>query len=291
MKYLIILFLLTSCSKTKYFPELPIFKEIIKSEVLWSGGESTPIVFDDELYYISVGVGQPYKLDVRNAQGQVIHSHVSHLEYISAYNDNGTVYVIGSNADKSALMITSSTDLINWTEQRQIIGGGMKYFNSSITKTDDGFVMAYEVCANGFHCFNTMFLKTRDFITWEPIGRRIFEDTYTACPTIRYINGTYYLLFVANFPARIGREEHWATYAAKSTDLINWQHGKYQVLSAMDNSEDAPNASDIDLVEYNGQVHIIYLNTAQITKREYKNVGSRYAYYNGTLESMFLKLF
>lgn len=280
---------LFSCTQSKQFSELPAYPYLEKKDILWSGGESTPIIFNDELYYIAVGVDSPYRLDVRDNRGQLLHSHVSNLEYISAYNDNGTVYVVGSNADKSALMITSSTDLINWTTQREVISGqGNKYYNSSITKTDNGFVMAYEVCRNGITCFNAQFLHTVDFVNWQPIGTRIFDGYYTACPTIRYIEGTYYVLFLAHYDASSKHPEYWATLTAKSKDLINWQVAKHQFITPIDGSEEAPNASDVDFIEYNGLVEIIYLNTPQvpIPGKTFNNIGSRRAIYRGTLKKL-----
>ena len=290
MKKTILIFclILASCSKsTLYFTELSYFTGIEKLDILWDQGESTPIVWQGDLIYVSVGYSNPYTIQIRDSKGSVMHSYPANLEYISAYNDNGTLYVIGAKAGaKEALMILSTQDLINWTPQRMVIGeANTQYFNSSITKTDNGFVLAYELCRPDFLCFNAQFLHTTDFVTWTSIGTRIFDKSYTACPTIRYVEGYYYVLFLAHFPYTLEREEYWATHIARSKDLWTWEHGKKQVLTPLDGLEGAPNASDIDFVEHNGLLEIIYLNTPQITRKPYyENIGSRRAVYKGTLK-------
>lgn len=78
-------------------------------------------------------------------------------------------------------------------------------------------------------------------------------DHYTACPCIRYADGTYYLLYTEH------RTPRWffETYVARSKDLKTWElSAANPVLTPGLN--DGVNASDPDVVEFKGKTYLYY---------------------------------
>ena len=91
-----------------------------------------------------------------------------------------------------------SSDLATWTSavvRRQ--DPQEEIFNTSVTKTDDGFVMAYER-KDPLHLHsNIRFARSTDLHVWTRVPDAWFgEDRYAACPTLRYFNGWFYMLYL-----------------------------------------------------------------------------------------------
>jgi hypothetical protein len=275
---------------------LPIFQNLTKGNIVFSGGEATPVLWQGQIIYVAVGpYPTGYTIEIRDESGALLSSSPSGWEYIGAFVDSGTLYVTGVEVGtRKALLITQTTDLVTWSQPRVVISqpDGM-YFNSSITRGSNGFVIAYEYCDNetASYCFQSGFLQTQDFVNWTPVGSHMMTGYYTACPTLRYSNGYYYNFVTVWIPETPNYVQYWTTYVFRSNDLNSWELGKYQVLSPRDGSEGAPNASDLDFIEHNGVLKMIYLNTPQNREPVTGPVGARYAEFNGSFDQFVQELF
>ncbi|ADE12116.1 hypothetical protein [Sideroxydans lithotrophicus] len=250
-------------------------------------GESTPVVFNGEVLYVTSAVGLRAKI-YRQTDKTLLADIPSGMEFQSAIVNNGTLYIFGSKAGRSQLGMISTTDLVNWTTNQTVYTApaGITVYNSSVASDPTGFVMAYEICETAEICFNARFQHSTDLISWAPIGGQYERNYYTACPTIRYVGGYYYMFFLSD--QLNGNTLVFSTTISRSVDLVNWQFSPITVLSPNDDVA-SNNASDMDLVEFNGRVMMIYENGSQIGL-PVANSGLREASYNGTL-AQFVALF
>jgi alpha-L-fucosidase len=255
------------------------------------GMEATPVVFNGELLYVgtkpeSSGV---HMIVVRQSNAVVISDQLANMEFVSAIVSNGTLYVFGTTGSRTQISVMSTVDLVTWTPRATIFTapGGRNVFNTSVATSPTGFVMAYEVCDQGQICFNARFLQSTDLMNWVSIGGVYEPGYYTACPTIRYVNGYYYMFFLSAYQSANGT--YYATNVSRSSDLLAWQFSQKTVISPLD-GDPAMNASDVDFVEFNGQVRILYSNLSQLGQA-IPNTGLREATYQGTVEQFVTQFF
>lgn len=288
MRLLILLLLfLTGCGLTgNKFPhyDIPTNPQIIKSNVvLHNEFESQPFVWNGQLKYIlnwrfSAGAGN----NAPGASIRIYDFNTKALEHEFGQNlilstilvDNGTAYVYSVNKWASAntsIVLSTSTDLVNWTNQT--VYSGDKIFNTSVSKTPTGYVMAYETF-NGNN-LSTQFLVSTDLINWTHAGSILEDNQDASCPTIRFINGKYYVWYLV----RYNFQPYYITKIARSSDLVTWEISP-KVFLAPTISE-LTNNSDMDLVEFNGQVYIFYNSGDQNSQ-----FWITYATYSGTLQNL-----
>lgn len=255
------------------------------------GMEATPIVFNNELLYVGTRPhsGGVNLVVLRQSDSTVLADWLAGMEFVSAIVNNGTLYVFGNTGGRTQISVTSTSDLINWTPKQVVYTApaGRNVFNNSVAADATGFVMAYETCDQNQVCFNARFMRSSDLINWTAAGGVYEPGYYTACPTIRYSNGYYYMLFLSAFHSNNGT--YYATNIARSTDLTHWQFSQMTVISPLD-GDYAMNASDMDLVEYNGQVRIVYSNISQYGQYV-PGTGLREATYNGSIDQFFAEFF
>jgi hypothetical protein len=279
MRYLILILLLTAaCAPKPEYKRATGLGSIQKQQILFNDfAETAPVVLNNNLYYIR-GVTEEYghEFKVHDVNLSLISTGPMGFAFISAIVDNGTVYVFGS--ENNHINMTSSIDLINWSMPQVVFTNTSEVYNTSVTKTPDGFTMAYEVNIGGPFTFR--FLKSPDLMQWTDTGAQ-FANSYTACPMLRYIDGTYYVVYLS-------KAANWdyISMVAKSTDLVTWDKSSIPLLApALDDSE-WTNTSDVDMIEVGGRVEINYGigNQAQFgaTKR---------AVYHGTMKQMFNEVF
>ncbi len=177
--------------------------------------------------------------------------------------------------------IFESTDLATWTPRVAITQQLNEHlFNSSICSGPDGYVMAYESNDPAYPAFTVKFAQSKDLRTWTHLpDATIGTDRYTACPTIRYADGYYYLFYLEH------RTPRWffETYVARSTDLQQWYRSSLNPVLSPDEIDDGINASDPDLVEFQGKT---YLDHAVGDQLKWMNISR--VTYPGTLAD-FLK--
>ncbi len=279
----LLLFILSACAgctDKKPTPEgTPSF--ITRQGMLVDGiMESTPFIWHGQLLSM-VSAREFGELRIYNGS-TLLHSTVSPLALASAIVVNNTLYAFGVSNQKHISM-QSTTDLINWTSPQLVLTAptGHTYFNNSITATPAGYVMALETCEPNTTCFNARFFESNDLVNWTPIGSIMEPYAYAACPTIRFINGQYYIFYLAQFG------EYFATVVSRSTDLMTFTKGNLVVVSTRyHEGTEGINASDMDLVEYNGKVYINYADGDQLT---WTNI--RRATYDGTLDQFVNEFF
>lgn len=259
------------------------------------GMEATPVVFNKELLYIST---QPeptgiHVVVVRQSDTAILSDQLIDMEFISAIVNNGILYVFGTTDSRTAISMTSTSDLKNWSGKSKIYKAptGRNVFNTSVTPSPNGFTMAYEVCDQERVCFNVNFLQSKDLAQWVSAGKSYEDGYYTACPTIRFVNGYYYLFFLSAHPS-IYRSQiglYYSTNVSRSTNLINWNLSYNTVLSPLD-GDPAMNSSDFELVEFNGQVRIVYSDYPQVEPLV-PDTGLREAIFNGPIQKFVQSFF
>ena len=284
MKYLILLLLLTGCAQEKSVSKTPNFIE--KQGILIANRmEATPIIWNDGRLLLVVAAREQDLIEVYDGN-TLIASHPTTLGLGSAFMDNGTLYIFGAtsweNVSTNTIEMFSTTDLVNWStpiEVQHSISNRV-YYNSSVTKLPDGsYLMAAETCEPGTTCFSARFFTSNDLINWSETGAIFKPEIYAACPTIRFIEGFYYVFYLKAYDGQF------ATHLSRSRDLVHWDDAKLPVLVAADDAGSGNNASDMDFVEANGELFINYADGDQLT---WTNI--RTAKYKGTLES-FVKEF
>lgn len=240
--------------------------------------EATPFVWNSELH-VMVSHRDVDRIEIWKGQ-TLIHSEVSDLNFAAAYVEAGTLFVFGTFQDR--VFVIESTDLVTWTAPRLVMEAvsGRTLYNVSIAKTSTGsYVMSYETCEPGTACFNIRFATSTDLYSWTEAGSFFSPGEYAACPSIREFNGIYYMTYLKDFG-------HWATVVARSSDLVNWETSPIVALSALETEGETVNNSDVDLVEFNGQVVLTYAIGDQQTYTHIK-----FARYNGGLQSFFEEFF
>ncbi len=204
------------------------------------------------------------------------------LMFGSVYSENGTLHFFGTQLDRTRIYKMTTIDLVNWSSPVLVKDyvSGRKVYNTSVTKTDTGYTMAFETCEKGTECFNVRFLKSTNLVNWTEQPRIFSSNEYAACPTIRFIDGVYYMMYLRDFNG------HWATVVVRSTDLSHWEGSPIVALSALNTPGETVNNSDADIIEINGQTHISYGIGDQASFSHIK-----YAHYNGTMKQFFMEFF
>ena len=258
--------------------------------------ESTPIEFGGGLLYVVShrdGAAPDHAISIRfyDAQSLLLAYELpTPLGYISAFKVGKTLYITGTDHFSShgnSIWIMSTQNLIEWSEPVKVIRADSHTVlaNSSVTQTPAGFVMAYEICRDGEICFNTRFLTSADLVTWTDTGNQLELGFYTACPTIRYVDGYYYVFYLSNQP------QGFMTLVSRSKNLVTWEQSPRAVVAPDGPDSGSGNASDFDLVELNGVTHALYSVSPQSPGIVGKTYGIRQAIFNGTISQFLQGLF
>ena len=194
--------------------------------------ETTPFVFQGKLYrfewvrpeYEGNKAGSHYRI-VEPTTGETVSTFGAGHTFGCAYVEGDTVWVFGTrDFSGSSIGAFWSKDLKTWESAVAMELPGWKLFNCSVCKGPDGYIMAFEVGhppeVTGTP-FTTRFLKSPDLRKWELIPEPAVytKDRYSACPTIRFLDGFYYMAYLEHMvPAW-----QFQTYMARSRDLIRWE--------------------------------------------------------------------
>lgn len=282
---LLIPLLLLGCAKKYINPNTPKFIE--KQGIhLANRMEATPIVWIDGRLLLIVGARELHKIEVYHGT-TLVSSLNTTIGLTSAIVVNGTLYVYGSvdwaMSSSNTLQMVTTTDLLTWSAPVTVLPAiaDRVYYNSSVAPTSNGnYIMAVETCEPNTICFNARFFTSSDLVTWTEVGELFMPESYAACPTIRYVDGTYYMFYLAS------HHGIFTTEVVRSSNLTNWQRGNYTVLSPTDTPDEGNNSSDMDFVEYQGQLFINYADGDQLT---WSNI--RTAVYRGTFKSFAERFF
>jgi alpha-L-fucosidase len=148
----------------------------------------------------------------------------------------------------------ASNDLVSWKKKVVVQQENEHLFNSSVCAAGDRFVMAYETNDSKYVPFTVKFAVSSDLQYWTKVPDAIFgADRYAACPCIRFMDGYYYLLYLEH------RQPRWffETFVARSRNLKSWELSPANPVLTP-GLDDGVNASDPDVVEFDGKTHVYY---------------------------------
>ena len=226
--------------------------------------EAAPVVWKDRLALMKChrpatgGAPQDYFLTLEDVDnGRQLARFAQGYGLASALAHHGTLYVFASRFSPDGwndVTLFKSKNLRDWTQKTVVTQQNEHLFNSSVCRGKNGFVMACESDDPKFTPFTIKFAVSRNLDAWTRLPDAIFgPDRYAACPCLRYVNGSYYLLYLEH------RQPRWffETYIARSKDLKNWELSPANpVLTPRFN--DGVNASDPDLIEFHGRTYLYY---------------------------------
>lgn len=250
--------------------------------------ENTPFMWNGEMHMMISArpdLGDPsveHAIEIYDKDKNLISKTPTNYWFGSAYAEGGTLYFFGT-LERTRIYMMTTTDLVNWsapTLVRDYISG-WRLYNTSVTKVSTGgYAMAYETCEKGTECFNIRFMRSNDLVNWTDVPGRFSGREYAACPTIREIDGTFYMMYLKDFHG------HWATVIAKSSNLGTWYNSPTVALSALNTEGETINNSDADIIEVGGKTIITYGIGNQASFSHIK-----FAHYDGTNKQFFEEFF
>ncbi len=266
-------------------------KQIVRDNMC----EVSPFLWEGKIYLLECvrpatgGDPKEYYLVIQDAEtSQQVARFGEGYGLACALVHENALYVFASlyepNNGWNDVTLFYSHDLKKWQKTVVIKQDEKEHlFNSSVCWTGDRFVMAYESDDPAYPAFTVKFASSKDGVAWTKIPDAIFgKDRYTACPCIRFADATYYLLYLER------RTPRWffETWLARSEDLVNWELSRLNpVLTPQGNSEGI-NASDPDVVEFQGRTHIYYSVGDQLTW-----MNTMKCVYPGSLRELFRAYF
>ncbi|MBR4888962.1 MAG: hypothetical protein IKU17_07445 [Clostridia bacterium] len=206
-------------------------------------GESSPFIWHGramrlELMDESKGTDPyaPTRALIRDREtGEVLSSFGEGCYYYSLYQENGTVYVLGTVSRLPQLCgdtirLFESTDLKTWKSRDLLCNPGWQYFNTSLTKGPDGYVLLME--ANrpielvGVS-FTLFFATSPDLVHWTHMSpeKAFSKERYNGGPWMRYSRGWYYVISVTELPC-----QRYTNYIFRTKDFDTWEVGFYNPL-------------------------------------------------------------
>ncbi|MBQ6421520.1 MAG: hypothetical protein IJK02_10640 [Clostridia bacterium] len=251
-------------------------------------GESTPFVFGGRLYRLELedptrgtDPAFPACALIRDREtGEVLSRFGQGCYYYSLYQENGTVFVIGTlRAAGDTLILFESRDLVNWQSRELLKAPGWRFFNTSLTKGPQGYVLCIEASEPAEYVgvpFTAFFSFSPNLVHWTPPDpeKGFPRHRYLGGPWLRYSRGWYYLIAVTEMPCY-----RFTNYIYRTEDFDTWEVGLYNPI-LMPDEEDrkiSPYAcdlspellreirtgfiasnSDVDLCEWNGKTLITY---------------------------------
>lgn len=248
--------------------------------------ETSPVVFHDRLYrfesvrpdYHGNQTGSSYFRFVDVESKKPTPSFAKGFHFGCAFVDRDSVYVFG--VDKGGgekITLFQSQDLEKWEERLALELPGWGLYNTSVCKAGDRYVMAFEVGeppgVAGVR-FTTFFAESKDLLQWKRLPQECVysKEKYTACPTLRFHDGHFYMTYLEERPGPI-----YETRLVRSKDLIHWDSSRFNPVLAHSEADQQIanpqltadqrrniaaakniNNSDFDLCEYQGKTVILY---------------------------------
>lgn len=280
MKYSILLlaFLLTGCG-TGYYevytnPKTAEVSTFLSNE----GAESTPVIWQGRVVVVTFHrPANNYYVTIADLETKEVLTTISTPDFTigCAYVENGIFYLYGVSGvtetgggyfNNNTISVMTSTDLVAWTTPYVInrAADGTESWNVSVTKTDDGYVMAYDYSEARTETSPSQvrFLHSYNLMDWQDMpGRIVGYNRYIAAVTLRYSDGYYYAMFVQSYNSRQGY--YLPNVIMRSQDLSTWESGIYAVMSPIGHTDYYGTSSDADMVEIDGKTLITYLTGDQ----------------------------
>jgi hypothetical protein len=279
------------------------------------GMEQTPIIFKGKPVIVeSIQAGgecNNQHIVARNLRtGEVSKPFGIEYYFASAFAEGDTLYAFASSRrDQKPMTLYTDVkssewhdprggheirmfktkDLVNWEEKDVIVCPDRRFWNTSVCKGQNGYVMAIEVCEQEgcdvpeigvpFTCF---FAVSDDLENWKmlPDKYSYTPTRYNACPALRYSKGYYYMTCLEALPCK-----RYAPYIYRTKDFENWEVGFHNPMMMWSDEDRIPkegasfteeeltllrtglniNCSDLDFFEYEGKTRIYYSNGDQQT--------------------------
>jgi hypothetical protein len=275
MKALLLLSLLVVSCQIKIDPPQPIYftdANTIKLTNYIEIGEGTPVVKHGEIYYISTLRGkyiyEPVGLIVtklNNGSQETVSSNGDFKGmFCSAIQISNVYYVIATYTN--VLLMTWTKDFTNWSEPEVIYTRNTNYelFNNSVCWDGTNYIMSLEVTTKQNVGYHTIILTSINLHDWSYVSE--FSKSLSECPTIRYSDGFYYVLYLTNY--RFEGVWYWLTMISRSTNLIDWQDGGTIPLAPFQKpiwEKTSVNNSDIDFIKFKNETLIYYYSGDQNT--------------------------
>lgn len=251
--------------------------------------EITPFVWQGKLCYLESvrpatgGKASDHYLLIREAEsGKELARTAQGYGLACLLLHKSVFYLFASHLDNDHwrnVTMFKSADLRHWESKVVVTGENEDIFNSSVCPGKDGFVMAYESNDPAYPPFTIKFARSDDLERWEKIPDAVFgTNRYTACPCIRYADGWYYVLYLEH------RTPRWAfeTYITRSKDLRRWELSAANPVLRAEGLDEGINASDPDIVEFQGKTLLYFSVGDQLTWMNIKR-----AVYPGSMAEFF----
>ncbi len=261
---------------------------IKENRILSEVCEATPIVWKDRIVLVecirpaSGTKPEDHHLTLKDVEtGRELARFGQGYSLASAMVHGDRIHVFAARLDNKTwndVTHFDSADLERWDQNVAIRQENEHLFNSSVCRTPDGFVMAYETDDPRYTPFTIKFARSDNLRDWKKLPDAIFgKGHYTACPCIRYIDGWYYLMYTEH------RTPRWffETWLARSKNLKDWEMSPSNPLISPGPGEDI-DTSDPDMVEYRGRTWLYYSIGDQRTWMKLKR-----AVYPGSLVDFF----
>ncbi|MCL4177446.1 MAG: hypothetical protein KJ072_06835 [Verrucomicrobia bacterium] len=254
--------------------------------------EVAPVIWRDRLTLLkcvrpaSGGERADYYLKLEDVEtGRELARFAEGYSLASALVKDGVFHAFASRFAPDGwndVTLFQSADLRTWESKVVIAQENEQLFNSSVCAGPDGFVMAYESNDPQFPAFTVKFAVSTNLTDWSKLPDLCFgRDRYAACPSLRYVDGWYYLLYLEH------RQPRWffETCLARSRDLKSWELSAANPILTP-GPGDGINASDPDIVEFHGETQLYYSVGDQRTWSKLKR-----AIYPGPLRDFFRDAF
>ena len=235
-----------------------------------NGTEATPVVLNGELLIVHFD-----RIASHGTQFRILRRDRTVVATVpfayglgSALVVGSRLYVFGSSdwgiANNHVAMMWSD-DLVTWSTPVRVLDApaGYSIFNTSVATAPTGYVMMYET--NEAVAFTGRFAVSADLTAFTPTGALFQPTTYAACPTIRYAEDGWYFITYLRTPNGPGTTP-FVTFAARTRDFQNFEYfagnskwpNTTQVLSPTSFPSEGTNNSDVDWIEYNGELILTY---------------------------------
>lgn len=269
------------------------YPKIKKLGIVSDCNEMTPFVWKGRLMRLELddpsdGMGGTDRSAIiRDCEtGEIISRFAEDSYFHAGYLEGDTFYVTArDNKNHDTILIYWTKDLIHWESRVLFKNPGWVYYNTSITKGPDGYVILMEASQPAElvgEPFTLFFASSPDLVNWTHMSPNhcLTKERYNGGPWMRYVDGWYYVISVTMLPCR-----RFTNYIFRSQDFLNWEVGFYNPI-LMPSEEDhiiSPNAhdlpedvikyakigfninnSDIDMCDWNGKVYINYLVSNQL---------------------------
>ena len=297
------------------------FPQIRKMGAVSPNCEATPFVFNGRLYRLENMIPEsgsdpetPYCAIIRDHDsGEVLSVIGGNCYFYSLFQEDDTVFVIGTGLIDSrcttgdTLILYESTDLLNWKSRELLKNPGWRFFNTSLTKGPEGYILAVEAGEPAEFVgvpFTVFFAVSDDMSRWSwmDYAKAYPKHRYIGGPWLKFSRGYYYLIGVTELPGL-----RYTNYLYRTADFETWEVGYYNPILMPDEEDRKVSAyaygfsdeflrrmrtgfissnSDIDMCDWKGKTLITY------------NVGNQLGYgylaeaeYDGSVDDLLESFF